>query len=299
MNNLVKILFYGNIFYGFCAVALCIESNLLQGFSINYFPFYLLIFFCSWIYYTMIYVRSSTAYANSPINYWYRVNIQKIKRILFTIVILVAGLFVFFIVQNYVALKTLTIGQWLLLASIPLSGLLYTFQLPISFLKKFRQIGWLKPFIIGYTWSGWVTLFPTIAFQLQQQKQGPPIYPNLQLWFLNFLFITVLAIIFDVKDYNIDVRKRLKTIPAQLGIANTYSYVIIPFSLLTIIVLLWFQTKQPFTFAQIFIQLIPFVLLITEVLKRHKQQNIFYYLVYIDGLMLLKAICGIISIQLL
>ncbi len=297
MKNLVRILSFGNIFYGICAVFMCIESNLLQRLSINHFPFYLLIFFGSWIYYTMIYIRASAANARSPINDWYRDNLPTFKRILLAVIVLELALFVFFIDFHFFTIKHITFTQWLLLASIPISGALYTFDLPFSFLKKFRLVGWLKPLIIGYTWSGWITIFPIIGWQMQYGGNDQPVFPNFLLWLQNFLFITVLAIIFDVKDYEIDTRKSLRTLPAQWGIKNTYRYFILPGTLLCIAVSIWFQWMQQFSFSQIIVQLIPFGLLLVEAIRPPKHQSIFYYLVYIDGLMLLKAIFGIISIQ--
>ncbi|HEX8277880.1 MAG TPA: hypothetical protein VF540_04265, partial [Segetibacter sp.] len=82
MRKFIETFFFGNIYLGICAVALCFETNLLNHISLNIFPFYLLIFFCTIIYYTMIYVRSVKAKNYNDRTIWYRNNLSSIKRIL-------------------------------------------------------------------------------------------------------------------------------------------------------------------------------------------------------------------------
>lgn len=299
MNIIVRIIYFGNVFYGLCAVALCIETNLLLGLSINHFPFYLLIFFGSWIYYTMIYIRSTQARANKVINQWYRVNLPAVKAVLYCILVLEGLLVLFLFFYHFNAIKNVSALQWLLMSTVPLAGGLYTFNLPFAFARRLRQIGWLKPFIIGITWAGWVTIFPVVVWQIQYAAPGETILPGLLLYLVNFLFISALAIIFDVKDFLVDVKKRLQTIPAMLGIDNSYRLVILPITLLCMGIYYAFQLQQAFTFAQVFLQMIPLLLLLAAVIRPFRGQHIFYYLVVIDGLMMLKAICGIISIKFL
>jgi 4-hydroxybenzoate polyprenyltransferase len=298
LNNLVKVIFFGNIFYGVIAVFMAIETNLLHGYGINQFPFYLLIFFGSWIYYTMIYVRSIHPASTNARVVWYRSNLPAIKKVLYVVLILVGIFLVILLAKNYRSFIHLNLLQWLLALSVPLVAALYTFHPPIIFTKKFRQIGWLKPFIVGFTWSGWVTVYPLLVYQMQHgHSLSNPVFPNLLFWLSNFIYITILAIIFDVKDYYSDVRHQLKTFPAQYGIHNTYRYILLPATLVNIAITIAFQVQQQFTFTQSFIQLIPFGILLVLVLLPQKDRSIFHYLVVIDGLMLLKAICGIISIQ--
>src|SRR3712207_8674667 len=49
------------------------------------------------------------------------------------------------------------------------------------------------------------------------------ISPYLLLWLQNFLFFSVVAIIFDIKDYRTDFYHRLKTYPVILGIRDRKS----------------------------------------------------------------------------
>ncbi|WP_207492907.1 UbiA family prenyltransferase [Aridibaculum aurantiacum] len=296
LQDLVRLIFYGNIFYGLCAVAMCIETNVVMGLGLNHFPFYLLIFFGSWIYYTMIYVRSTSANANKEINAWYRQNLNRIKNVLSAVLLVEVLLACYFVSFHFNAIKQLSLLHWLLLASVPAGGALYTFHMPAPF-KKFRQIGWLKPIVIGATWTGWVTIFPVVAWQVQYGIPGEHIYPQPLFWLINLIFITALAIIFDVKDYKTDIQKDLMTYPAQYGIKNTYRYILLPLTVFSIILVVLFQINNGFTFAQSIIQQLPFLLLLYIINKRPGSLNTLYYLFYIDGLMLLKALCNIVSIE--
>jgi 4-hydroxybenzoate polyprenyltransferase len=296
LNNLVRIIFYGNIFYGFCALAMSIETNLIHGYSLNEFPFYLLVFFGSWIYYTMIYVRSTSAHSTNPRIVWYRQNFRNIKRVLYCIVIIEFLLLIAFISMYFQGMFYLSNIQWMLVLSVPLVAALYTFNIRIGKIKKFRQIGWLKPLVIGYTWTGWVTIYPLIIWQMQYAPtQHFKVLPHPLYWLQNFIFITILAIIFDVKDYKSDLKSRLRTFPTRLGIVSTFRWIILPVTIINIIIVSWFQWHH-FSWLQSCIQLIPFGLLLWIAMKHQNQRNILYYLVAIDGLMLLKGICGIISV---
>lgn len=274
---------------------MCIETNLLSGLTINHFPFYLLIFFGSWIYYTMIYVRSTTPKSRNDISVWYWQHLKPITLILFGIIALVMGLCFFLIWDHFNAIRQLSLLHWILMASVPLAGILYTFQMPVPFIK-FRQVGWLKPIIIGITWSGWVTIFPVVVWQLQNAPPGRMIFPNPLLWLINFLFVTILAIVFDIKDYRTDFKKDLMTFPAQYGVTNTYNYILLPATILNIILVLLFQIQQAYTFAQIILQLLPFLLLLFIIYRKVGTRQALYYLLIVDGLMLLKGICGSVSI---
>jgi len=295
---LIEVIFYGNFFYAICAVVLCVETNLLHNLSLDVFPFYLLIFFCTWIYYTMIYVRSVDTKNYDERTLWYRNNLNVIKRLLKITLAVVATFILYLLIKKLDAFYWFTAFQWLLIFAFPLVAALYTFKFPFFYFRKIRQIGWLKPFIVGFTWSGWVTVYPLLVWQVQRgDATYSPVIPSGLFWLQNFLFISILAIIFDIKDYRTDLQLRLNTYPAKLGIRNTFRYVIYPVTILNIIVFFLFQRQGNFLPVQTVIQIIPYLLLIWVILTHRKPRKVLYYLVAIDGLMFLKAICGIISIS--
>jgi 4-hydroxybenzoate polyprenyltransferase len=183
------------------------------------------------------------------------------------------------------------------MAAFPFVAGLYTFKVPFFYFPKIRQIGWLKPFVVGLIWSGWVTAYPLIFGQIERaDPRANFVLPSVWFWLQNFLFISILAIIFDIKDLRTDARFNLNTYPARLGIINTFRYVIYPLAIFTVIAFALFHIKAKLLLVQIFIQTIPYLLLTSVILTHRKPKNLLYYLVAIDGLMFLKAVCGSISI---
>jgi len=175
--------------------------------------------------------------------------------------------------------------------------LMYTFQLQP--LKTLRNVGWLKPFVIGFVWSGVVTIFPILFWQVQHPAStAPDILLKMLLWLQNFLFISTLAIVFDIKDYSSDKKHKLKTYPAVFGIRKSIRFVIIPFTILSFLVFILFQYLYHKPLEQTFIQSIPYVILLLLSRSLAKERQLLFYLAAIDGLMLLKAIAGITSVLL-
>jgi len=298
LNKVIKAFFYGNIYLGVGAVVLCLETNLLNDVPLNIFPFYLLIFLCTSIYYTRIYVRARSAKIYDERTVWYRENVEAIKKTLKAAIIIVCALIAIIILKNLSSLSSLSVSQTLLIVAFPLIAGWYTFSLSIFNIKKIRQVGWIKPFIVGLTWAGWVTIYPIVVLKIQEghttgnSMNLPPFLQILQ----NFLFFSIIAIIFDVKDYRTDFQQKLKTYPVVLGIRNTFSFIIVPATIVNIGVFFIFQMQQHFSAIQTIIQFIPYVLLICVIAFYKPQRTLLYYLVAVDGLVFVKALCGILSV---
>ena len=74
---------------------LSIETNVTAGISLNYFPFYIVLFLGISLYYTQIYVRSVNARYATERKLWYRANLPFIKK---TIRLVFIGLIIFTVV---------------------------------------------------------------------------------------------------------------------------------------------------------------------------------------------------------
>lgn len=109
------------------------------------------------------------------------------------------------------------------------------------------------------------------------------------------MFCTVNAIMFDMKDYAIDSNRQLKTFVVQIGLKKTIFYVLLPLLLLGMLSLSVFAYTMHFSLVRYLINLIPFVLTALVAYSMNKRKNIFFYLIVIDGLILVKALCGIIA----
>lgn len=296
MNKIIRVFFYSNIFLGICAMALCIESNLLFNISLNSYTFYWFIFFCTCLYYTMIYVRSVGVKNYNDRTIWYRNNLIAVKKICYISIGITAALAVILLTENtrtFLALSFLQIG---LLVTFPVIACWYTFSPAFFHIKKIRLTGWIKPFIVSLTWAGMVTVYPLFIYRVQMRKESGTEVSFLLLFVLNFLFFSINAIIFDIKDYRTDSFHRLKTYPVLLGIRNTFRFIIFPVVILDFIVFFLFQHHQHFSVLQTGIQLVPHLLLIYIILIHRQQRSVLYYLAAVDGLVIVKALCGITSI---
>ena len=297
LNKIISYFFFSNIYLGIIAVGLCIETNLQSGLSLNFFPFYIVTFLGTCLYYSMIYVRSVKAKNFNERNLWYQRNLAHTVSFLKFIGVALVIFSIVILLRNRYSLPSLSLLQWMLLAIFPLLGCWYTFTPRIFNLGKIRQVGLLKPFVIGLTWSGFVTFYPIFIWQIQKGVPGGgPMFPPFYLWLQNFLFISILAIIFDIKDYRIDLISHLNTYPVVVGIRNTMRLVALPCWLINVLIFACYVTQQHFSISQVLVQAIPYSVLLVVILMHRQPKSLLYYLAGIDGLMLLKAVCGIFSI---
>jgi hypothetical protein len=158
---------------------------------------------------------------------------------------------------------------------------------------RLRQIGWLKPFLIAGVWAGMVTLYPLLYASIDNGLSTTFSSTTLFLFVKNFMFISMLSILFDIKDYAMDYNEALKTVVVKLGLRGTLLYVITPMCIVGIISFLLFAQARGFSSMKIFLNLIPFIAVLYTTWHLRARRSIFFYLIAIDGLMILKAVCGI------
>lgn len=294
-QSLVKAFFYGNYFYGVCAVALSIEASLQQQYPLNASYFYVLVFAITVWFYTLAYIKDpSLKKSRNPRTQWYinnRTFIVYSQRVCVSL----SGLILFYIAYMYwVQLLSMNLDQWIPLLLTPLAALLYY---GISFLPTYnlRRIGWLKPFVIGFTWAGLITLTPVIFYHVSTNS-GQGI--SLVGWWLllkNFMFVSVLCIMFDIKDYAADSNRNIKTFVVKRGIRYTIFAIILPFTLAGIVSFLVFAWLNHFSVYRKWLNILPFIAMLIVAYALKERRTIFFYLVVIDGLMFFKAICGIVA----
>jgi hypothetical protein len=296
LNGLTRSLFFGNYFYGFCAIALSIEANLQQHIPLNSISYYLFVFAATVLYYTHAYISEPVT---DPLHHnkraaWYAQNRVFISwsQLSLTVVCLATGSFLLH--DNWQKLWYLEGWRWLLVLVFPLVAALYYGSVsPGSATRNLRRKGWLKPFVIGFVWAGAVTVYPVIFSDLEHNRLDQPNLFMFLLTLKNLMYITMLCIMFDIKDYAADHNSQLKTFVVRYGLRFTIFSLLIPLSLVGLAVFLVFTSIRGFPLPTILINMIPFLLLITVAYSMHRRKSILYYLAIIDGLMLVKAICGI------
>ncbi len=298
MKNFIKFIFLGNYFIGLLAIALSIESNVQLRLPLNSIGYYILLFSITVFYYTYAYIGPLYSKSKNPRNEFYRKNHRFIlwsQRLLF---IVFALLSIIFLIKNFNSIKQLSSWSWLILFIMLCSAILYYGLLPKSFYKlNLRNTGWLKAFTIGFVWACCANLLSFIVLQVEKGQYR--IDPVLLLWLFvkNWMFCTVNAIMFDIKDYAHDSNKELKTFVVRFGLRKTIYFILLPLIIIGLISLVAFATARNYGVITVAINLVPFVLLLMIAWSMLRPRKIMYYLIVIDGLIFLKALCGIAGMQ--
>lgn len=300
LKNFTKAVFFGNYFYGICAVGLSIEASLQQRYPLNSYAWYVFVFSACVLYYTYAYMGEASAKTTNARTLWYINNRKSIKttQVVFKIVAAAAAIYILWAYGgNIFFVKQ---WQWGIIAIFPVVAAAY-YGLPLGRWKKYnlRRTGWLKPFLIGFVWAGCITIYPLLFYQVESGHTYELSYLGTLLFVKNLMFISVLGIMFDIKDYASDYNRRLKTFVVRVGLRKTLFYIIIPLSLLGFLSFLAFAFLNHFPSIRIYLNCIPFIVLVIVGYSMHRRKSIMYYLVVIDGLMLLKAFCGILAMLLI
>jgi hypothetical protein len=107
------------------------------------------------------------------------------------------------------------------------------------------------------------------------------------------MFISVLAILFDIKDYAADHNQSLKTFVVRKGLRQVIFTIVLPLSLFGISALSIFLALRENNLMANSLFLLPMGCLCWVSFSLGKRRSVSWYLLIIDGLMLVKAICGI------
>lgn len=288
--------FFGNFFYGICTVALSIETSIQRDYPLNNYWYYILLFTATVVYYTMAYINVSVPDKNNIRAVWYMQHRKNIilSQLILSIISIIAFFFLIYPILPHIL--QMPWYQWTLIILFPLSALLYYgVLLPHYHLLNLRNTGWLKPFVIGFVWSGVVSIYPVMFYCINRNIPYILSAFGLVLFIKNMMFITVLCIMFDIKDYASDYNTELKTFVVKMGLRKTIFNIMIPLSVLGFGSFLTYNFIHHFPPGRIIINTIPFILLIIVAYSMYQRKPILYYLAIIDGLMLIKAICGIIG----
>ena len=300
MKDFIRFLLFGNYFYGICAIGLSIESSLQQHSTLNSFPYYLLLFSGTVLYYTYAYVAEPDGGFSNKRSIWYRQYKKQVSKSQFFFAFLFLCLFIYLLYTYRLSLQKAPLFVYLFLLIFPLVALFYYgTETGKGITHNLRKKGWLKPLVIGFVWAGIVTIYPIIFHSIENQTVYSLQLIGILLFIKNFMYITVLSIMFDIKDYAADHNQMLKTFVVRFGLRKTIFYILIPLSLIGLGTFILYAILQDFPLARIFINTFPFILLIIVAYSMYRRKSILYYLAIIDGLMLVKAACGIIGISLI
>lgn len=293
LQSVAEAVFYGNFFYGICAVFSAIESDLLQERNLNGIGFYVFIFLATVVFYNYPYARVDSSGSQQPRTLWHQQFLKPIRIFQVCGTVFISCATIAFVIANRTAMLLMPAGNWLLLTIFPLLGGLYYGLNVASARYDLRTVGWVKPFVIGLVWSGMTVTFPELYRAMISGSEFRPTLLGILIFLRNTMFLSVLAMMFDIKDYTADSRANLKTLVVRIGLRKLIFYVLLPLPLLGILTLTLFSVVQDFSLIRGLLLAIPILLLIPAGLSLRKRRSLLYYLTVIDGLILVKAILGI------
>jgi hypothetical protein len=293
--KIIKFIFFGNYFIGLLAIALTIESTIQLKLPFNSLAYYALIAFAPIVYYTYAYMGvNKLSTTSNPRTQWYIDHHNFIRKSQVFLSLTCLSLLLYLFWKHSDAIANLPLTYWLAVASILLVALLYYGLLPSSFFNlNLRNTGWLKPFIIGFIWACTANVLPLMMLRLENGTTEIQSVIWIWLFVKNWMFCTVNAIMFDIKDYEIDANKELKTFIVRFGLTKTIFYILIPLLCIGMFSLFIYTYIQNFPTLTILFNVIPFLLTLIVAYSMIKKKEILFYLVVIDGLILVKALCGI------
>ncbi|MCS3871163.1 4-hydroxybenzoate polyprenyltransferase [Chryseobacterium ginsenosidimutans] len=294
-QKLIEFIFYGNYFYGICVVSLMIETSFQMHILYKGVFIYCMAFIVTVLFYNYPYARNYVPNSKNPRTQWYVRNHGLVLKTQISLTIFVLILLIFGMIYYHEEIKMIRFFQWFLFLIFPVFGAMYYGTNVISKKYNLRKIGWLKPFIIGFVWAGIATIYPVIFNDiLQFHKSELSLFGTL-LFFKNVMFISLLAIMFDVKDFASDRHANLSTLVVKIGLFKTIFYVLLPLTVLGILTFLTYAITHNFSILKIILVLIPFLLLILSAISLKKRRTLLYYLIVIDGLMVIKAVFGVFA----
>jgi hypothetical protein len=118
---------------------------------------------------------------------------------------------------------------------------------------------------------------------------------NAFLWGHNWMFITVLCILFDIKDYAADHNRQLKTFVVRVGLRRVIYGIVWPLVVTGMVALFAFMLLRTFSLAGMVMNVLPMIALLMVAQSMQQRRPIEYFLVAIDGLMIVKALFGMLS----
>lgn len=283
---------FSNLFYGISVLALQWQTAILLGLPFANPWFYLATFSATLLYYSHAYLFDTSTEAGDERMQWYRRNAKQIRvsQAMLTFLLLIATW------QLVPALFPASFSSLWPAIVFPLLAALYFGGIqPGKAPFNLRKYGWLKPIIIALVWGGIGTLIPEWWASASLHQPYIPSSPALLLLLQQGLFILVLSILFDVKDYAADHNLQIKTWAIRVGQGQLLRRIILPLAAMGVIAETYpcFTAGYPPYYA--LLNTIPWVLLIFACQSLTRHRSVVHYLWVIDGLIPLKAAIGIIA----
>ncbi len=270
MKKLLEFILFSSIFIACCAVAFCIETNILLGVPLNTFSFYCFVFGATLLQYNLHYSTKKIAVKNSERLSWSHNN----KKIHFFL-LLIAALLILFSFFHF------KLKHFVILALLGTISFLYSFPfLPLAKKKRIKDYGLLKIVTLSLLWTLVTVWFPVNSMPFDRLL-------FIFVFVKRFIFMFILCLLFDLRDIEIDRKENIDTLPVMLGKKKSYylSYLLLVLFLAIAWVQYLYLPQLPFFIAMLVSTAVTFL-----IIERTKKTNSdFIYLAGVDGMMLLQA----------
>ncbi|WP_291073905.1 hypothetical protein [Empedobacter sp. UBA5987] len=294
ISRFIVNIFFSNFFLILLSIALNIETNIKIGLPFNSIAYYTFISTITVLFYLYAYrIPKSLKSSSNPRTQFY-ITHRKSVRIYTAILAVIALISGIILAINCLPNYEILTWKWLTVLSFTtiLSFGYYDFKLGISLRKTML----LKPFLIGWTWAITTVFLPVLFLMLKNETHYVIDAKFYFLFSQTFMYCVVNAILFDLKDYEDDSNRNLKTFVVKYGYHFTLNRIILPLIFLGFLSFVIFGIWYGLPLHRILFMLIPIVCLAIFAFKLNRPKAILYYLIAIDGMILLKAICGILSV---
>ena len=275
-------------------VALCLCSLAQLGYRQIPVLFVVLAAAATVYYYNHSYLLESNDSAPNQRNIWVREHAGQIKKIQWLLLAFIIGGGCYQLYTLVPGIQLLEPYDILYCCLIGLGAFLYYFDTKKYPWLNLRSYGILKPLVIGSIWAGVGVYAPFLYLKLSDQAYKGMAHMPI-LYISNALYISIIAVLFDIKDFESDANKQMKTLVVRMGLTKTINWIVLPMSALILIATLRYGYLHGFTGYQILLNTIPLILLISVSYQMHQRKSILYYLAIIDGLIVVKAACGLIA----
>ena len=198
-------------------------------------------------------------------------------------IIQVFSLFCFLLLLYYLSL--LSLENILYLIPIGVFTLLYAIPVFVGFTKNLRNIPVVKIWVIALVWTMSTVFLPLLAVK---EAIG---FKTVLLGIQRFLFVVVLTLPFDIRDFRFDKRD-LKTIPQLVGVARTKK---IGFIFLVITLVIEFYITPSTTHKSIF--LLTFLTLLFFLQRAETKQSKYYASFWVEAIPIFWGVLLFLIIQ--
>lgn len=271
IKKIAAFILFSSIFIAVCAVALCVETNLLLHLPLNSISFYCFVFGATLAQYNLHYLVKTTAVSNSQRLTWSLKNKNLHKFFLISGIVLILFSFFGFHLHHFI-----------ILAILGVIAFLYSFPvIPLGNKKRIKDYGFLKIITLALLWTLVTVWFPVVNFSFEKNI-------FVFVFFKRFVFMFVLCLLFDVRDIEIDRKENINTIAVFLGKKKSFylAYIsLVVFIILSVLQFYYFDDK-----GVLMAMLISGVVTFFTVEFTKKSNSDFVYLAGIDGMMLLQPI---------